>query len=303
VVCSDHSRSPWQIMDTSTNDRMGGKSMKKTRVSFLDNGTMALPDFKLFWGRGTGELVRFSSYAVLVDHDDGLFLFDTGYDHRFMEVYTPQDNAIAAPDQAVVPQLAKLGIEPGDIDYLVQSHFHIDHVGGNKYFPDATLVVHKKEYEAAKNPAPFEYQSYSDLSFDPELHRLNFIGSRDILKRTGTADEEPAVSRSPKYEFVESDTELAEGLRLYEIPGHSAGQMAMMVDIPRRRPMFFPADACHLPKHLEEMIVPNFHIDPLAAYRSIERVKALEAEYDAEIFWGHPPGDSLPYHKAPEWYE
>jgi 4-pyridoxolactonase len=278
--------------------------MKKTRVSFLDGGTMALLDFRLFWGRGNAELIRFASYAVLVDHPDGLFLFDTGFDHEFMERWTPQDNAIASPDQAVVPQLAKLGIQPKDIDAIIQSHLHIDHVGGNRHFPDATIVVHKKEYEAAKNPAPFEYQSYSDLSFDPELHKLNFIGKRDILNRAGIPEAVKApVEKSPAYRFLEGDTEFVKGLWLFDVPGHSAGQMAMLVEMEGRKPMFFPADACHLPRHLEEMIVPNFHVDPVAAYHSLERVKELRDEHNAEIFWGHPPGDSLLYRSSPEWYE
>jgi 4-pyridoxolactonase len=265
---------------------------------------MALEDYKLFWGRGKGDLVRFASYAVLVDHEEGLFLLDTGYDRVFMDKWTRQDNAVAAEDQQVVPQLAKLGIKPDDIDCLLNSHFHIDHVGGNRYFPNATLVCHEKEYEAARNPWPFEYQSYSDLSFDPELHKLNFIGKRDILKRAGIPEEVACpASKSPNYKLLDGDTEIAKGLWLYCVPGHSAGQMAMMVAVEGRKPMFFPADACHLPRHLEEMIVPGFHMDPVAGYLSLERVKELQAEHDAEIFWGHPPGEALPYRKAPEWYE
>jgi 4-pyridoxolactonase len=153
---------------------------------------------------------------------------------------------------------------------------------------------------------PFEYQSYSDLSFDPELHALNFQGRRDILGRAGMPEEvECPAAKSPTYKFLDGDTEVAEGLFLYDVPGHSAGQMALVVEVPGRRPMFFPADACHLPRHLEEMIVPGFHMDPVAGYRSLERVKALQAQYDAEIFWGHPPGESLAdvYRPAPQWYE
>jgi len=277
--------------------------MRKTRVALLDCGTMALPGYNLFWVRGTGELIRFASYGVVVDHHDGLFLFDTGFDREFMYKWTPQDNPVQADDQNAVSQLAKLGIAPRDVDFVINSHLHIDHVGGNKHFPDATLVVHEKEYESAKNPMPFQYQSYSDLSFDPELHRLNFIGPRDILKRAGTDEETATVAKSPKYRLLKGDTELAEGLWLYDVPGHSAGQMAMVVQLEGHKPMFFPADACHLPRHLEEMIVPTFHMDPIAGYHSLERVKELQALHDAEIFWGHPPGDSLAYRKAPEWYE
>jgi 4-pyridoxolactonase len=277
--------------------------MKKTRVCLLDGGTLALPDYKLFWGRGTGEIIRFACYSVLIDHEDGVFLFDTGFDRDFMYKWTKQDNPLQADDQNPVAQLAKLGMTPEDVDYIINSHFHIDHVGANKHFPDATVVVNRKEYDGAKNPMPFEYQSFSDLSFDPELHKLNFIGARDILKRAGTEEEEPPVKNPPKYKFLEGDTELAKGLWLWDVPGHSAGQMALMVELEGRKPMFFPADACHLPRHLEEMIVPGFHMDPVAGYHSLERVKELRDRHGAEIFWGHPPGDSLVYRQAPEWYE
>ena len=172
--------------------------MEKTRLSLLDGGTLALPDFKLFWGRGTGEMIRFACYSVLVDHEDGLFLFDTGFDGRSWTSGPAKIIRFKAPDQTVLAQLATLGSALKTCRYIINSHLHIDHVGGNKYFPDATIVMHEKEYEAAKDPMPFEYQSYSDLNFDPELHRLNFIGARDILKRAGTADEEPAGEEVPQ---------------------------------------------------------------------------------------------------------
>jgi 4-pyridoxolactonase len=277
--------------------------MKQTRLSLLDGGTLALPDYKLFWGRGTGELIRFACYSVLVDHDDELFLFDTGFDWEFMDKWTRQDNPLQAPGQTATAQLAKLGIRPEDVKYIINSHFHLDHVGGNKHFPEATIVVHEKEYEAAKNPYPFEYQSYSDLSFDPELHRLNFIGARDILKRAGTAEEEPPVKQPPAYRFIKGDIELVDGLWLYEVPGHSVGQVCMVVKPAKGKPMLFTADSSHLPRHLEEMIVPGFHVDAGQTYRSLERLKVIRAQHDAEIFFGHPPGDSLSYRKAPEWYE
>ncbi len=277
--------------------------MKRTRVSLLDGGTMALEDYKLFWGRGKCELIRFACYSVLIDHEDGLFLYDTGFDRDFMYKWTQQDHPIQADDQAVVAQLAKAGYAPSDVKYIINSHLHIDHIGGHRHFPDATIIVHEKEYEAAKNPNPFEYQSYSDLSFDPELHKLNFIGARDILKRAGTAEEVPPVQKSPRYRLFSGDIEVAKGLRLFETPGHSAGQVGMLVELEGRKPMFFPSDSCHLPRHIEEMIVPTFHMDPVAGYKSLLRVKEIRDTYGAEIFWGHPPGDSLIYRSAPEWYE
>jgi hypothetical protein len=46
--------------------------MKKTRLCLLDSGTLALEGYKLFWSRGTSDLIRFAADSVLIDHKDGL---------------------------------------------------------------------------------------------------------------------------------------------------------------------------------------------------------------------------------------
>jgi 4-pyridoxolactonase len=280
--------------------------MKKTRICLLDGGSLAINGFKLFYLKGTYDLIRFPVYSTLVDHEDGLFLFDTGFDIAFMRQYTPQDNPLQTPEQTIPTQLSKLGIRPEAVTHVINSHLHIDHCAGNSYFPNATFVVHSKEYESAKNPEPYLYQSYSDLSFDPELHELNMTGPRDFLKRAGTPAAKPANDKPIKYQFIEGDVEFAKGLWLYETPGHSAGHMSMVVEVGDRKPMFFTADASYMPRNLEEMIIPGYHYDSLKAYSSLLRVREIQAGHDAELFFPHPPGDSLDsvgYLHAPAWYE
>jgi 4-pyridoxolactonase len=277
--------------------------MKRTRVSLLDGGTLAINSFKLFFLKGTFDVIRFPVYSVLVDHADGLFVMDTGFDLEFMEKYTPQDNPRQTVEQNLPAQLALLGLRPEDVTHVINTHLHIDHCGGNKHFPEAEVVVHETEYKEAKDPHPFEYQSYSDLSFDPELHRLNVTGARDIFHRAGTADAEPANPNSPRYRLLKGDVEFAEGVWLYETPGHSAGHMSMLVELEGRKPMFFTADASYMPRSLEEMIVGGYHLDPVKAYDSLERLKKIQEEHDAELFFPHPPADSMTYRPAPYWYE
>ena len=198
--------------------------MKKTRVSLLDGGTLAINGFKLFWLRGGFDVIQFPVYSALIDHEDGLFLFDSGFDLEFMQAYTAQDNPLQTSAQTLPAQLGKVGLRPEDVTHVINSHLHIDHCGGNKYFPAATVVVHEREYEAAKNPYPFLYQSYSDLSFDPELHKLNVTGARDIFKRAGTPSAVPANQKPVKYHLVKGDVEFARGVWLFETPGHAAGR-------------------------------------------------------------------------------
>jgi hypothetical protein len=50
------------------------------RVYLLDGGTLVIDGYHLYWNAGPGGPVRFPCYSVLIDHPEGKFLFDSGYD-------------------------------------------------------------------------------------------------------------------------------------------------------------------------------------------------------------------------------
>jgi len=51
----------------------------------LDNGSIVIDHAQLMWNIGGGTPVRIPSYGVLIEHSDGLFLFDTGFDLEHTE--------------------------------------------------------------------------------------------------------------------------------------------------------------------------------------------------------------------------
>jgi 4-pyridoxolactonase len=85
-------------------------------------------------------------------------------------------------DQTIPGQLRQLGIDPGEITHVINSHYHFDHVGGNKFCTGAVTLAHQKELRASHQHQPFERLGYSDLSFDE-------VG--------------------PRYELLTGDTEIA----------------------------------------------------------------------------------------------
>ena len=63
--------------------------MKETRVFILDGGTLVIDGFHIYWNRGPAGEVRFPVYSVLIDHADGLYLFDTGFDCDHVNAVLP----------------------------------------------------------------------------------------------------------------------------------------------------------------------------------------------------------------------
>ncbi len=91
---------------------------------------------------------RIPVYSVLVEHDEGLFLLDTGIDLDHMNRVLPFELPEQTEEQTIPAQLEKCGFGLGDVTVLVNSHLHIDHVGGNQLFEDTAVpnLIHERSW-------------------------------------------------------------------------------------------------------------------------------------------------------------
>jgi 4-pyridoxolactonase len=249
------------------------------KIRLLDNGSIVIDHAQLMWNIGGGTPVRIPSYGVLIEHDEGLFLFDTGFDYEHTNRVLPFELPEQTEEQTIPAQLELCGFSVSDVTTLVNSHLHFDHVGGNKHFEGTGVpnVVHAREIAQARNHEPFEFFGYSDKTWD-------YDGAR-LLPASG-------------------DFELAKGLWLYETPGHTVGHYSLLVKPDSgAKPMLFAFDVVYTQEALEKGVQPGFHNDPVAGVRSIRRLKELSEEYGADIYFSHDPEAWTRYKHAPDAYE
>jgi 4-pyridoxolactonase len=267
--------------------------MADTKVYLLDGGTLVIDGFHAFWNRGPAGEFRFPCYAVLVEHTDGRYIFDTGYDYDHVMRVLPFEKPLQTKEQTIPGALAKLNLKPSDINYVINSHYHFDHCGGNKHLTTACTVCHAKELEACAHPQPFEHLGYSDVTFSPELAKA----------RGDKLPADPALDiYTPKFQTISGDQEIAKGVWLFETPGHTAGHYSMMVELKGRRPLLFTADACYSKKNMDMNVISSFHLDPVGSLQSMKRLKDLAAKHDAELFYSHDPETWPSALKAPAFY-
>ena len=133
-----------------------------------------------------------------------VILVDTGYD----------DTEAMARDRPIRlnPQtaLAPLGLKPEDITTLIVTHLHYDHAGGLHLFPNATLHMQAAEMAYATGPCMCH-----------DALRLPFTASHvcEAVKR----------HYAGKLVFYDGDGEVAEGVTVHCIGGHSRGLQAVRV--------------------------------------------------------------------------
>jgi 4-pyridoxolactonase len=245
------------------------------KVWFLDGGSIVIEHTQLMWNV-PGPQCRIPVYSVLIEHDDGLFLIDTGIGLEHMNAVLPFELPEQTEEQTIPGQLEKCGFSLDDVDVLVNSHLHIDHVGGNQLFKGTKVrnLIHERELAQARDHAPFEFFGYSDKSWDYEGANI---------------------------ETFSGDTELAKGLWVYETPGHTVGHVSVLVD--GDRPLLFAMDVAYTADALERGIQPGFHHTPMDGVRSIARVKQLAQERGAQIFLSHDMEAWQGYTHAPGHYE
>lgn len=267
--------------------------MSDTKVYLLDGGSLALDGFHVYWNRGPGGEVRFPVYSILIEHAEGRFLIDTGYDHDHVMKALAFEKPQQTKEQTIPGALAQLGLAPADIDVVFNSHFHFDHCGGNKFFPHAKKICHKLEVPQTCTPEPFEVLGYSDVSFSVEA-----------AEARGMTDQIPegATVENTTFEGIEGDFELAKGVKLFFTPGHSIGHYSLMVEFGTRKPILFTIDAAYTQQSLDTLNQASFHIDPVAGVKSMRRVRQLAEEHDAELMFSHDMENFKTYRTGTQFY-
>jgi 4-pyridoxolactonase len=245
------------------------------RVFLLDNGSIVIEHTQLMWNV-PGPQVRIPVYSALVEHDDGLFLFDTGIDLDHMNRVLPFELPEQTEEQTIPAQLERCGFGLGDVTAVVNSHLHIDHVGGNQLFKSTGVrhLIHERELEQARNHEPFEFFGYSDKSWDYEGANIETFGG---------------------------DLELAPGIRLLETPGHTVGHCSVLLK--GDRPLLFAMDVAYTAVAMDRGIQPGFHNNPHDGVLAIARVKEVAAEHGAQILYSHDMEAWQGYAHAPDHYD
>ena len=219
------------------------------KIYLLDLGSLVIDRSDVLWHIDVGTPVRFPVYGVYIDHPEGKFIFDTGYDLEHVNAVLPFELPEQTPQQTLPEQLKLCGTTPDEIDYFVNSHFHFDHVGGNKYLTNATLIT--SQVRAA-------------LAAGARAVRAPRLLGRGLVR-----------ARPTKVKFVEGDYQLAEGLTLFNTPGHTIAHISLLAEPEGRRPMIFAGDAVYTQETLDKEIIGGFHLDPAQSVEAIRRIKEM----------------------------
>lgn len=200
--------------------------------------------------------------CYVIRHGSRFMLWDAGLDEGLIGHPDVSPEQKVSLKEALVPQLARLGIKPSDIAYVGISHFHGDHLGQIGHFPNAHLFIGKADFAIIKGDK----------------------GGAKLLA--------PWISGSAPVTLLAGDRDLfGDGtVTMIATPGHTPGHMSLLVRLPARA-VLLSGDAVHLREQLTTLQAPEYSSDKTAAVAAIRHLSAVAKQANATIVVQHDPVD------------
>lgn len=177
--------------------------------------------------------------------------------------------------------MAKLGLQPDDIDFVCCTHMHADHVGWNTRlhnghwvptFPKARYVFANAEY-----------------SHWEQEHRHALTHGLDAPNHGSFADSVLPVVDAGLAMMVDSGFEFEAGIQLQAAPGHTAGNCLLNARSQGEHAVF-AGDILHTPAQLIDLSLSSrFCHDPVLAAQTRSDLVHQLADTSTLLFTGHFP--------------
>lgn len=248
----------------------------------LDGGAMFGVVPKPLWSKRIAaderNRIPLAMRCLLIEHPDGLVLVDTGLgnkeDPKFMDIYGVENRGASGATR-LEDSLLDLGYRPEEVRWVINSHLHFDHAGGNTRlagdgsaeivpaFPNATYVAQRRELEFAHSGNERIRASYLAHNFDP-------------------------VTAAGKWKLIEGDVEILPGIRSRMTPGHIPYHQSILVQ-DRGETAIFLADIIPTSAHLPLPWIMGYDLEPLV---TLETKRALLRQAVAEgwrLVFEHDP--------------
>ena len=199
--------------------RVGSREVRvlSDGVIWLDAGAVFGLVPKIMWSRVTGDTnalnqIPLALNCLLLESDGKTVLLETGQGNKDFEITRRRG---WEPDHGkLVDDLARNGVQPADVDIVINTHLHNDHTGWNTIenddgelavtFANARYYIQRGEWEDAMQPNERTRATYLPENLLP-------------------------VEAAGQIEFIDGETQITSDITVIETPGHTAAHASVVI--------------------------------------------------------------------------
>jgi glyoxylase-like metal-dependent hydrolase (beta-lactamase superfamily II) len=264
----------------------------------LDGGAMFGVVPKTLWSKQAPaderNRITFSMRSLLVEHPDGLVLIETGLgnkeDQKFIDIYGVE-NSGSGGGTRLEDALAEAGFRPEDVKWVVNTHLHFDHAGGNTKAVEAVEAVEadRKDKGVSVRPSarPSVRLTFPNATYIVQKNELDF--ARHTNERTRASylphNYEP-VAAAGRWRLLEGNEEILPGISAHLTPGHVPWHQSIVLRSGGET-LIYLGDIIPTRHHLPLVYIMGYDLEPL---RTLETKRALLADAIRggwRVFFGH----------------
>lgn len=218
-------------------------------------------------------------------------------------------------DRCVIQAIEETGIPCEQIDLVIVSHLHFDHAGGltrrprpgetpdwvrpapepeapngvKLTFPNARVVVQRREWEDARVNRSVMTRTYLPDHIEPMRDHLMLVDSPSPYSSGCVHDRGDA----PAMPLSERQTEVAPGIRVFLVPGHTWGQQAIRFTDDRGRSIVFTPDVLPTVHHVNAAYSLAYDVEPYTTSMTKAWFLKEAVENEWRLVLDHEPGKAV----------
>ncbi|KAF2119448.1 AhpD-like protein [Lophiotrema nucula] len=306
--------------------------LEKATVSVhaLSGGHFTLPEYQFVHPVSQEARKHVPSLAFLIQHHNTSngkttrIVFDLGLRRDIKRYSAPIQKHVTTrqpmtTDPDVVKSLAKGGLTPDDIDYVVYSHVHWDHIGEPRDFPKSTFIVGHGALALLDGSSASLRGGHSFFEHDllPEQRTVELSDPTASQSKMNYAKSQGQWGGVNFERLWQPNGALPETLDVFDdgslfivnAPGHLPGHINILARTAEEHQLYLAGDACHDRRlltgekaigewHDAEGHVCCIHADRKQAEETIARIRRLEQD-GVEIIFAHDvEWENVPANKA-----
>lgn len=229
--------------------------------------------------RSSKKQIELPVFAYIIEHPKALLVIDTGW-HTNVRTHSKKYlgwlqytiNKPSLPEgEAIHEHLQQLGYTAGDVDYVVLTHLHGDHVSGLDLIKEAKkILVSDIELQATlKDKIGYSQHMWKNIPIETFTFTASALGP-----------------------FHQSLDLLNDGsIEIIATPGHTQGLSSVLLS-GKKDKVLLCSDVGYTKKAWEELLLPGYVVDKYKAITSLQWLQSMSKHENITILASHDPAIS-----------
>ena len=255
---------------------------KSLRLYIFDCGVLKPADAAMFnFKKEDIAVLDMSVPCFLIAHPKGTLMWDAGTvpDSDFKGDGSPVVQGMITVSKPLKPQLAAIGYQPEDIQYVAFSHYHLDHTANANMFAGSTWLVSQAE---------------RDIMFSDQPAPVKVDKNYSALKNSKTT----ILSATADYDVFGDGTVI-----IKPTPGHTPGHQVLFLKLPKTGPVLVAGDLWHYQEERHTDKVPTFEFNKEQSLASRAKIEDFLKTSGAQLWIEHDYATNAKLKKSPAYYE